>query len=83
MKDNIVLLTFDVGSQSTRGLIFDTKGNLIDIEKVEYPPIKSKKVGYWEVHPDVFYNSICQASSILYERNQEKWDQIIGVSITT
>jgi sugar (pentulose or hexulose) kinase len=83
MKDNILLLTFDVGSQSTRGLIFDTKGNLIDIEKVEYPPIKSKKVGYWEVHPDVFYNSICQASSILYERNQEKWDQIIGVSITT
>ena len=83
MEKAIYFLTFDVGSQSTRGLIFDTKGTLIDKEKIDYPPIKSEKVGYWEINPDVFYDCICKASLSLYERNKDKWDKIIGVSLTT
>jgi sugar (pentulose or hexulose) kinase len=83
MNSNPLVLTFDVGSQSIRGLIFDTKGNLIDKSKIEYPPLISPKPGYWEVEPHVFYDAICEASRNLYESNQDKWDDIIGISITT
>ena len=55
------LLAIDVGTQSTRALIFDLQGNLLFKARIPLPAYNSPKPGWAELEPDIFWQSLCQA----------------------
>ena len=79
-----LVLTFDCGTQSTRAMLFNDKGDLVAKEKVKYKePYFSLKEGYAEQHVDFYWKSIQQASLNLKEANKDIWGDIQAVSVTT
>jgi len=83
MKNNPLILTFDVGTQSTRCMIVDKKGEILDIIQKQYEkPYYSTKDDYAEQKPDFYFNKMCEASVKLRERNPKLYENIIGVTLT-
>ncbi len=79
-----LVLTFDIGTQSARGLLVTKKGEFIDKEQVRYNhPYFSKKPGWAEQKHDYYFDKICEISKILLERNKDKLSDISAVTITT
>lgn len=77
------LLAIDVGTQSTRALIFDLQGNLLFKARVPLPVYTAPKIGWAELEPEVFWESVCQACMRLWAMPGVDKEQIAGVSITT
>lgn len=77
------LLAIDVGTQSTRALIFDLQGNLLFKARIPLPAYDSPKPGWAELDPKIFWDSLCQACHQLWETPGVDKDQIAGVAITT
>ncbi|HOO22137.1 MAG TPA: FGGY-family carbohydrate kinase [Clostridia bacterium] len=78
-----LILAFDCGTQSTRAMLFNDKGQLIDKEKVCFEPYYSSQEGYAEQDPNLYWDVFCEASQKLKARNSDKWASIIGVTVTT
>lgn len=78
-----LILAFDCGTQSTRTMLFDDKGKLIDKEKNTFEPYYSTQDGYAEQDPNLYWDVLCEASQKLKARNLDKWDSIIGVTVAT
>lgn len=77
-------LSIDCGTQSLRAILFDSKGNLEDLERIKFdPPYFSKFEGWAEQDPDFYWNSMIYAIKKLKERNPNNFKKIIGVSVTT
>ncbi len=77
------LLAIDVGTQSTRALVFDLQGNMIAKARVEIDPYFSTTPGLAEQDPEVFWNALCQAcQQVLVEPGVDK-QNIAGVALTT
>ncbi|MCB2289845.1 FGGY-family carbohydrate kinase [Clostridium sp. CS001] len=77
-------LAFDMGTQSGRAILVDTKGNIVDkVQKKYEKPYISKEPGWAEQDPEFYWQVICECSLELKERNLEIWNDIIAVSITT
>ncbi|MCP4158023.1 MAG: carbohydrate kinase, partial [bacterium] len=79
-KDKI--LAVDCGTQSLRTMIFDIKGNILDMEKIEYLPYTSPKPGWAEQDPELFWKGVTDGCRILKKRNTELFNQIGGVGVT-
>lgn len=77
------ILAIDNGTQSVRALIFDLQGNLIAKKRIPIQPYYSKKPGWAEQDPDVFWNGVCQACQGLWEMDGVDKDAIMGVGLTT
>lgn len=77
-----IILTFDCGTQSTRAMLFNDKGELIDKIKETFPPYYSTQEGYAEQDPELYWQKACAASQKLKERNADIWDTIIGVAVS-
>lgn len=81
---NPLVLTFDVGTQSARGLLVTKEGNFVDKCQIKYDePYYSRHPGWAEQRPDFYFDKLCEISNILFERNQDKKDSIVAVAITT
>jgi sugar (pentulose or hexulose) kinase len=78
-----LVLAFDIGTQSTRAILFDKKGNLIGKNKIEFTPYYSLKPGWAEQNPDLYFEKMCEASNALKARFPEEWERIVAVSVTT
>ena len=78
-----LLLAIDVGTQSTRALIFDLQGNLLFKTKIPLPVYNAPKPGWAELEPQRFWESLCQACQQLWATPGVEKDQIAGVAITT
>ena len=78
-----LLLAIDVGTQSTRALIFDLQGNLLFKTKIPLPVYNAPKPGWAELEPPRFWESLCQACQRLWATPGVEKDQIAGVAITT
>lgn len=83
MAKNPLILTFDCGTQSMRGLIFNSKGDLLAKEVESYPPYPSPKTGYIEQNVEVFYDKLCVVSNRLHENYPELWKDIKGMTVTS
>ncbi len=83
MNNKKYILSIDCGTQSIRALIFDTEGNLIDKEKIEYQMYFSNKPGYAEKDAQDYYESLRAATTNLKSRNTQLFNKIEGVGITT
>lgn len=81
MKDH--LLAIDVGTQSTRAMLFDLRGTLLAIARVPIEPYFSPAPGLAEQEPDVFWNALCEACSKLWQMPGVVKENIAGVALTT
>lgn len=80
---NKLVLTFDVGTQSTRAMLVDKKGQLEDVCQYNYETqYFSKQHGWAEQHPDFYFDAICRVSKELCEKNAEKMSDVIAVTLT-
>lgn len=77
------ILAIDNGTQSVRALIFDLRGQLIAKHRVPIQPYFSKKPGWAEQDPSVFWNGVCQACQGLWTKPGVNKDAIVGVGLTT
>ena len=78
-----LILVFDVGTQSTRALLFDLKGNLIEKIKREEPPYISKNDNRAEKDPVESWRGICAVSQELKSKVGERWNDVVGVCATS
>ena len=77
------LLSIDVGTQSTRALLFDTDGELLASEQVPIEPYESPRPGWAEQDALVYWRAMAQACRGLRERHAERLDRAVGLSLTT
>ncbi len=81
MKD--LILSVDCGTQSTRAMLFDKKGNLVAKSKVAFKPYFTTEKGRCEQHPEFYYEQLCKATNELVATNPELKDRIAAMTITT
>ncbi len=77
------ILSIDCGTQSVRAMIFDSEGNLIAKDKREIQPYFSKKPGWAEQDPEMYWQKACQAMRTVKESNPEEWKKIAAIVVTT
>ena len=77
------ILAVDSGTQSTRAMLFDENGVLIDKVREKFEPYFSLQKGYAEQHAELYWAKLCSACKTLKERNSDIWDSVIGVTVTT
>lgn len=81
--NNPVVLTIDVGTQSTRAALIDKKGNIIDLVKKGYnPAYYSSQNGFAEQDADFYFDHIKNCIKELTSKNEDKLNNIIGATIT-
>lgn len=85
MRDDALTLSYDLGTQSARSLLFDRKGNLLHISKYPFnPPYFSKEKGWTEQDPSYWWSCLCESSRKLKrEIDSETYDRIDSVSVTS
>ncbi len=83
MSDSPYILAIDNGTQSVRALLFDLHGNLIDKVRVLIEPYFSHKPGWAEQKPEYFWESVCRACQLLWEKTAIPKTAIAGVTLTT
>lgn len=81
--DGEYILTIDCGTQSARAILFNDEGALINIEKKSFEPYFSVYPGWAEQNPEVYWEAICKCCNGLKAKDEEKWEKIIGVCLTT
>ncbi|MBQ3964632.1 MAG: carbohydrate kinase, partial [Firmicutes bacterium] len=56
-------LTFDIGTQSARAILFDRDGKILGKEQIVYEPAYySPKLGWAEQDPDMYYDCMCRSA---------------------
>ena len=81
--DRPLILTYDIGTQSSRAILVDKQGNIVDKVQVKYKePYFRQYPGWAEQKTDFYFAHMCAASTVLMERNQDKVGEIIACAIT-
>ncbi len=79
-----LVLTFDIGTQSLRGVVMDDEGNILTMAQRRFEtPYFSLNPGWAEQRGEFYWENICAASEELKEKSGELWDRVQAVSITT
>lgn len=79
-----MMLTFDVGTQSSRALLINNRGEIVEKKQVVHkPPYISGHPDWAEQAADFYYRNICTAARSLKASCGELWDKIEAVSLTT
>lgn len=86
LKD--LILAIDCGTQSVRALVFDLNGQLLYKARVPIEPYFSTAPGLAEQHPQVFWQTLCQACQQLWvmleaSPEQVSRERLAGVALTT
>ena len=83
MKEKFILAV-DFGTQSVRVSVVNTKGEIVAIERSKYEqPYFSKKPGWAEQDPNVYYDHMAECSKRLLTAHPEFKTEIVGVAMTT
>ncbi|QSX04854.1 FGGY-family carbohydrate kinase [Sedimentibacter sp. zth1] len=78
-----LVLTFDIGTQSTRAMLINSKGDILCKAKKEHvKPYFSKNPGWAEQESDFYWKNLCEVSLKLKEKSAELWDDIVAVTCT-
>ncbi|HQC54948.1 MAG TPA: FGGY-family carbohydrate kinase [Clostridia bacterium] len=78
-----LMLTFDCGTQSTRAMLYNDKGDLVAKVREPFEAYFSKYEGWAEQEPELYWEKFCSASKKLKEENEDKWENIAAVCVTT
>ena len=72
-----LILTYDVGTQSTRAILVDKQGNIVDKEQVKYAePYFRQRPGWAEQKTDFYFDNMCKASTALMARNGARYHRL-------
>jgi sugar (pentulose or hexulose) kinase len=82
MKKDPLILTFDLGTQSTRALLCDKKGTIVAIKQIKLPPYISLHDEWFEQDPDLFVDNMFTACRYLSEKYPDLFENIIAVTLT-
>jgi len=84
-KENPVVLSIDIGTQSVRAMLIDKHGEILFKVQHKYiKPYYSINPGWAEQKPQVYWDAICFVTNQLRsEAAGKNWSQIIAVTITT
>ncbi len=83
MENTKLILTFDVGTQSTRGMLVNEKGDIEAIIQKVYPEAYYSKNKDWaEQRADFYYEVIVEITKELISRYKEKFERVIAVTST-
>lgn len=83
MEERIVL-AYDVGTQSSRALLINQHGVILEKSQVKHKrPYFSHQPDWAEQEADYYYRNICQTSRELKERSPKLFERIEAVSVTT
>lgn len=78
-----LILTFDVGTQSTRCLLVRPDGSFADLHQVKYAhPYCSRNPGWAEQEPDFYYDRICEAGRAVCARSGAVLKDVTAVAVT-
>jgi len=77
------ILAIDNGTQSVRALVFDPRGSLVAMSRVEIEPYFSEQPGWAEQHPEYFWESLCHACQQLWQQAGVSKEALGGVALTT
>jgi sugar (pentulose or hexulose) kinase len=83
MTSNPLVLTFDIGTQSARAMLVDSRGSVVC--KAQQPfetPYLSPQPGWAEQDPDMYWKCLCTMSRKLKAENEALWADIIAVTCT-
>ena len=79
-----LMLTFDLGTQSMRGMLVDKKGQIISIVQHKYEqPYFSRQPGWAEQKPQFYYETLCKISKELKQKNSDGYKRVIAATVTT
>ena len=79
-----LILTFDLGTQSMRGMLVDKSGNIVEMVQHKYAqPYFSRQPGWAEQKPEFYYKTLCDIGKELKEKSQNGYDDVIAVTLTT
>ena len=78
-----LLLALDVGTQSTRAIVFDAEGALIAKAQVAHEPVHtSPQPGWAEQDPELYWRAIGEACRALWAQGVEP-KAVAGLALTT
>jgi sugar (pentulose or hexulose) kinase len=77
------ILSIDVGTQSVRALVFDSRGVLVALARIPIEPYVSPQPGWAEQDPELYWRSIGEACSALWAGGVARAEEIAGVALTT
>ncbi|MDX1497590.1 MAG: FGGY-family carbohydrate kinase [Salinisphaeraceae bacterium] len=75
------LLAIDVGTQSTRAILFDLKGDIQAKAQIPIEPYFSRQPGWAEQEAHVYWDAVCQACQQLWQQADPA--SVAGISLTT
>lgn len=79
-----LVLAFDIGTQSTRVMLIDQFGNIINKSQKSYEQAYySTNPGWAEQKPNVYWDTMALTCKELKSSSKEHWEDIIAVTITT
>lgn len=83
MKENNIVMTFDIGTQSVRVSLFNSNGTMLAYEKEEYEePYFSSKDGYAEQEADFYYECLKKACNRLAINRAELVKKVRGITLS-
>lgn len=77
------ILAIDCGTQSLRGIIFSSKGEVLERVQIEYEPYFSEQPGWAEQSPELYWKSLATACQKLKALNMDAFSRIAGVGVTS
>ncbi|WP_223670972.1 FGGY-family carbohydrate kinase [Kangiella shandongensis] len=78
-----VILAIDNGTQSLRAIIFDLAGNILAKSQIPIDNYLSEHPGWYEQHPQFFWDTLCLACQRLKQSSPEAFSKISAVAVTT
>lgn len=77
-----LILSFDCGTQSIRGFLFDKKGELLLKESVEVGEYEAKEPGQAEIDPDRFRQAMAEVCHKIREDRPDLFERIAGLTVS-
>jgi len=78
-----LLVSLDSGTQSVRALLFDLNGNLLAKSRVKIEPYVSRRPGWAEQEPSIYWDSVAEACRSLLRMPGVRREAIAGLALTT
>ncbi|HET8707742.1 MAG TPA: FGGY-family carbohydrate kinase, partial [Pseudomonadales bacterium] len=78
-----LLCAIDFGTQSVRALVFDLHGNLLEKSQVALDTYNTPQPGWVEHDVILFWEKMCQACQLLWQKQPLLRQRLVGVAVTT
>ena len=79
-----LVLTIDMGTQSARAILCDSKGKIVAKAQKKYDqPYFSRHPGWAEQTPAFYWSAVCECCNKLKWEREALWQDIIAVTVST